>query len=206
MSISLRNTLLFVAVLATMPALAAAQGIAVPDPRTSSIDPIGVGDCLGRPLGPAPAGFDVAVRDRNSGPLLGATVALDYSATAVRAYSTQNAGTTVNAAARTLSRVATFGSTNFAARTARFDNAGQVAVSANGVALGTAKWRSLDVDGVDGTIGLGDISYFVARYFAGTNAPECNFDASASDVPDLADFAVLASESLAGPPVAAYAW
>jgi hypothetical protein len=189
-----------------MPALAAAQGVAVPDPRTSSIDPLGVGDCLGRPFGAAPAGFDVAVRDRNSAPLLGTTVALDFSSTAVRAYATQNAGTTVNVAARTLSRIATLGTTNFAARTARFDNAGQVAVSANGVVLGAARWRSLDIDGVDGTIGLGDISYFVGKYFMGASAPECNFDESSSDVPDLADFAILASESLANPPVATYAW
>ena len=107
---------------------------------------------------------------------------------------------------RTLTRIATLGSTNFAARTARFDNAGQVAVSANGVILGMAKWRSLDIDGVDGTIALGDISYFARMYFAGSIAPECNFDASPGDVPNLADFAILTSEALASPPVAAYAW
>ena len=203
----LQNALLLAASLAAMPSMASAQGISVPDPQASSIDPIGIGECLGQSLGPWPAGFDVAVRDRHFAPVFGATVALDFSATSVRAYATQNAGTTVNAAARTLSRVATNGATNFAARTARFDNAGQVAVSANGVILGSAKWRSLDIDGVDGTIALGDISYFARAYFAGSPAPECNFDASpGSDVPDLADFAILASEALASPPVSAYAW
>jgi len=206
MHTQLRSTLLLIAALATMPVMAAAQGIAVPDPQASSIDPVGIGDCLGQPLGPWPAGYDVAVRDRHFSPVLGATVALDFSATAVRAYATQNAGTTVNAGAHTLSRIATTGTTNFAARTARFDDVGQVAVSANGVILGNAKWRSLDIDGADGTIALGDISYFARMYFARSIAAECNFDGSPSDVPDLADFTVLASEALASPPVRAYAW
>lgn len=186
--------------------VAAAQFEGIPDPQTSVVDPVGVGDNLGIAQGPPARGFDVAVRDHNGGPVLGSVVAVDFSQTNVRAYTVQSAGTTVNAAAHTLSRVATTGSTKFAARTARFDNAGLVTVSANGIQLGTAKWRSLDIDGADGTIGLGDIVYFASRYLRGTNAPECNFDASSSDVPDLADLGILASEAVASPPVGAYAW
>jgi hypothetical protein len=186
--------------------VAAAQFEGLPDPLTSSVDAIGVGDNLGVAQGSAPRGFDVAVRNHNGGPVLGTVVALDFSQTNVRAYATQNAGTTVNAAAHTLSRVATIGTTTFASRTARFDNVGLIAVSANGIQLGTAKWRSLDLDGADGTIGLGDIAYFASRYLRGVIAPECNFDGSASDVPDLVDLGILASEAVANPPVAAYAW
>jgi hypothetical protein len=186
--------------------VAAAQFESIPDPQTSSVDAMGVGDNLGVALGPPARGFDVAVRNHSGNPVLGTVVTLDFAQTNVRAYAVQSAGTTVNAATHTLSRTATLGATTFAARTARFDNVGLVAVSANGIQLGTAKWRSLDLDGADGTIGLVDIAYFANRYLRGAIAPECNFDGSSSDVPDLVDLGILASEAIANPPVAAYAW
>jgi len=200
--------LLRLAVLATLVACArpaAAQSI--PDSATSALDGVGVGDNLGHALGePGSPGFDVIVRDQLNHPVLGVTVWLDFSATSVRAYAVQNAGTTVNAAARRLTRVGTLGAVNFAARTGGHDNAGQVFVLANGVVLGNARWRSLDIDGADGTIGLGDFTHFVGRFFAQAPAPECNFDLSNSDIPDLADFNLLAAEALAAPPAGAYAW
>src|SRR5690349_11545997 len=131
-----RKALTMAAGLTVVASLASAG---VPDPRFSVIDPIGVGDNTGAAVGGSPAGFDVAVKDVNSAPVLGATVTLNFSASGVRGYSSQNAGTTVNAGAQTLSRVATTGSTNFAAKTGKFNNANTVEVSANGVVLGDVK-------------------------------------------------------------------
>jgi len=177
----------------------------VPDPRFSTIDPIGVGDNTGIARGGSPAGFDVAVKDVNNAPVLGATVTLNFSASAVKGYSAQNAGTTVNAGARTLSRVATSGSTNFAAKTGKFTNTNTVEVSANGVVLGDVKWRSTDIDGLGGLTGLGDFAYFSGKYLPAISAPECNFDLTVSDIPGLGDFTIFSAEYLAAAS-GAYAW
>lgn len=177
----------------------------VPDPRFSTFDPIGVGDNTGTAYGGVPAGFDVAVKDVNNAPVLGATVTLNFSASGVRGYATQNAGTTVNAVAQTLSRVATTGSTNFAARTAKFNNANTVEVSANGVVLGNVKWRSTDVDGVGGITGLTDLTYVANRYLGAQTAPEANLDLSVSDVVALGDLTIEANEYLAAAS-GVYAW
>ncbi len=177
----------------------------VPDPRFSVIDPIGVGDNTGVARGGSPAGFDVAVKDVNNAPVLGATVTLNFSASGVKGYSVQNAGTTVNAGAQTLSRVATTGSTNFAARTGKFTNSNTVEVSANGVVLGDVKWRSTDIDGVGGVTGLGDFTYFSVKYLGAVAAPEVNFDLSVSDVPGLGDFTIFSTEYLAAVS-GTYAW
>jgi len=177
----------------------------VPDPRFSTIDPIGVGDNTGTAVGGSPAGFDVAVKDVNNAPVLGATVTLNFSASGLKGYAVQNAGTTVNAGAQTLSRVATTGSTNFAAKTGKFNNSNTVEVSANGVVLGNVKWRSTDIDGLGGITGLGDFTYFSGKYLGAVTAPEVNFDLTVSDVPGLGDFTIFSSEYLAAAS-GAYAW
>jgi len=171
----------------------------------SEIDPIGVGDNTGRAIGGAPAGYDVSVRDGNNQPVPNSVVTLDFSSTNVRAYTAQDAGTTVNAAARTLTRIAALGSTNFAARTAGFTNANSVQVFADGVLLGNVKWRSTDVDGVDGHTGLTDLTYFSSRFLAAAVAPELNFDLSSSDVPGIADLSIFSFEFLSGA-AGTYAW
>jgi hypothetical protein len=186
--------------------VASVASAGVPDPRFSTLDPIGVGDNTGTARGGSPVGFDVAVRDVNNAPVLGATVTLNYSASGVKGYVSQNAGTTVNAAAQSLSRVATTGSTNFAAKTGKFTNSATVEVSANGVVLGNAKWRSTDIDGLDGKTALGDFNYFAAKFLAAASAPEVNFDLSVSDVPGLGDFNIFSAEFLAGLAVMTYAW
>ena len=185
--------------------LATVAAASPPDPRFSTIDRIGVGNNSGTPVGGTPPGFDVSARDVNNSPIVGCHVLINFAATGVRAYGVQSAGTTVNAAARTLERDAVSGSTNFAARTGGFDNSGLVEVSGNGVVLGDVKWRSTDIDGLDGKTGLGDLMYFSARYLGGVAAPECNFDLSASDVPGLADLNIFASEYLGGVS-GTYAW
>jgi len=198
-----RKALTIAAGLAVVASVASAG---VPDPRFSTMDAIGVGDNTGTARGGSPAGFDVAVKDVNNAPVLGATVTLNYSASGVKGYVSQNAGTTVNAAAQSLSRVASTGSTNFAAKTGKFTNANTVEVSANGVVLGNVKWRSTDIDGLDGKTALGDFNYFAAKFLAAVSAPEVNFDLSVSDVPALGDFNIFSAEFLAGLPVASYAW
>jgi len=185
--------------------VATAASAGVPDPRFSVIDAVGVGDNTGTAVGGAPAGFDVAVKDVNNAPVLGATVTLNFSASGVRGYSVQNAGTTVNAGAQTLSRVATTGSTNFASKTAKFNNANTVEVSANGVVLGNVKWRSTDIDGLGGITGLGDFTYFSGKYLSAVAAPEVNFDLTVSDIPGLGDFTIFSGEYLAAA-TGAYAW
>jgi len=187
-----RKALTIAAGLAVVASVASAG---VPDPRFSVIDAIGVGDNTGTARGGSPAGFDVAVKDVNLAPVLGATVTLNFSASGVRGYSSQNAGTTVNAAAQTLSRVAASGSTNFAAKTAKFTNSNTVEVSANGVVLGDVKWRSTDILGA-GTTGVTDLSYFSARFLGLINSPECNFDLSVSDVPGVTDLSAFSAEFL----------
>jgi hypothetical protein len=196
-----RKALTIAAGLTVVASLASAG---VPDPRFSTFDPIGVGDNTGAAIGGAPAGFDVSVRDVNNIAVNGATVVLNFSASGVKGYVSQNAGTTVNAVAQTLSRVATLGSTNFAAKTGKFTNANTVEVSASGVVLGNVKWRSTDIDGADGRTFLGDFAYFAARYNT-VPAPECNFDLSVSDTPVLGDFAIFATE-YGATAVAPYAW
>src|SRR5690349_5836012 len=95
--------------------LSTAAFAGLPPPGFSVIDPIGVGDNSGRAVGGAPPGYDVSVRDGNNQPVPNAVVTLDFSGTTVRAYTTQDAGTSVNAAAHTLTRIAALGATNFAA-------------------------------------------------------------------------------------------
>jgi len=197
-----RKALTIAAGLAVVATVASAG---VPDPRNSVIDPVGVGDNTGTAIGGAPAGFDVAVKDVNNAPVLGATVTLNFSASGLKGYASQNAGTTVNAVAKTLSRVATTGSTNFASKTGKFNNSNTVEVSANGVVLGNVKWRSTDIDGLGGITGLGDFTYFSGKYLGAVNAPEVNFDLTVSDVPGLGDFTIFSSEYLAAAS-GAYAW
>src|SRR5205823_5171001 len=124
----------------------------------------GVGDNLGRAVGGTPAGFNVTVRDLNDAPVLYSDVTLDFSASAVRVYTAQSAGTTVDAVMHTVTRTAVTGSTTFALRTGRSANASTVEVTSSGVVLGHVQWRSTDIDGLDGKTGVGDVTYFASKY------------------------------------------
>jgi hypothetical protein len=197
-----RKALTIAAGLAVVASVASAG---VPDPRFCTFDAIGTGDNTGTAYGGSPAGFDVSVRDITNAPVPGATVTLNFSASGVKGYAVQNAGTTVNAGAQTLSRVAAAGTTNFAARTGKFNNANSVEVSANGVVLGNVKWRSTDVDGSGGVTGLTDLTYVANRYLGAQTAAEANLDQSVSDVVALGDLTIEANEYLAAAS-GAYAW
>lgn len=171
--------------------VASVASAGVPDPRFSSAEPIVVGDLSGNPI---QGGYDVVVRDVNNAPLAGRTVSLDFSATPIRVNNVQNAGTTFNCTAKTISRVTNAsGAVNFAARFAKYDNANNVEVSADGVVLATIKGRSVDIDGAgagSGAVSLGDFVIFSANF--NTSAQETDFDQNGTT--GLGDFVIFAAE------------
>lgn len=182
-----RKALTIAAGLAVVASVASAG---VPDPRFSDTGPVVVGDLAGVAIG---GGYNVVVRDVNSAPLPGRTVTLDFSATPMRVCNVQNAGTTFNCAAKTLSRVTNAsGAVSFASRVAKFDNSNNVEVSADGVVLATVKGRSVDIDGAggaNGQVSLGDFVIFSANF--NTAAQETDFDISGST--GLGDFVIFAA-------------
>jgi hypothetical protein len=190
-----RKALLIAAGFAVVASVASAG---VPDPRFSTIDAVVVGNTSGTAVGGAPAGFDVTVRDVSNAPLAGVTVTLNFSTAAMKVFSTQNAGTTVNCPAKSISRVTNgAGAVNFASRVAKFNNANTVEVAANGVVLGNVKGRSTDIDGTDGKTGLGDFVLFSGNFLSVPAAQETDFDLNGNT--GLGDFVVFSSEFLTGP-------
>jgi len=186
-----RKALLIAAGFAVVASVASAG---VPDPRFSTIDPVAVGTNSGAatPQVPGTPGYDVVVRDVSNAPLAGVTVTLNYSVSAMKVYQTQNAGTTVNCPAKSISRVTNgAGAVVFGPRTGKFNNANTVEVSANGVVLGNVRGRSTDIDGLGGQVALGDLSLFAAAY--GTVNQETDFDVSGG-VTGLGDFSIFSSE------------
>jgi hypothetical protein len=189
-----RKALTIAAGLAVVASVASAG---VPDPRFCTTDLVVVGDASGNAIGGVPAGFDVTVKDVNNAPLSGRTVTLDFSATPMKVFNAQNAGTTVNCTAKTISRVTNAsGQVNFASRVAKFDNTNGVEVSAEGVVLATVKGRSTDIDGTDGTTGLGDFAIFGNNFLNIPAAQETDYDLVGGT--GLGDFAIFGAEFLNG--------
>jgi len=183
--------------------VASVASAGVPDPGFCSIDAVVVGNVSGTPIGGAPAGFDVTVRDITNAPLSGITVTLDFAASAMKVYTTQNAGTTVNCAAKSISRVTNgSGAVNFGARVGRFTNSNVVGVSAGGVTLvaGGVKGRSTDIDGIDGKTGLGDLALLSTNLLTNPAAQQTDFDLNGST--GLGDLALFTTELLTGPTLA----
>lgn len=193
-----RKALLIAAGFAVVASVASAG---VPDPRFSTIDAVVVGNASGTPIGGSPAGYDVTVRDVSNAPLSGVTVTLNFSTSAMKVFSTQNAGTTVNCAAKSISRVTNgAGQVNFGSRVGKYNNANTVEVSANGVVLGNVKGRSTDIDGSDGKTGLGDFVLFSGNFLSVPSAQETDFDLNGST--GLGDFVLFSAEFLTGPTLA----
>ena len=186
-----RKALLIAAGFAVVASVASAG---VPDPRFSTIDPAAVGTNSGTatPQASATPGFDVIVRDVSNAPLAGVTVTLNYAVSGMKVYQTQNAGTTVNCPAKSISRVTNgAGQVTFGPRTGKFNNANTVEVSANGVVLGNVKGRSTDIDGIGGQTALGDFALFSSAF--GTVNQETDFDVSGG-VTGLGDFGIFSTE------------
>lgn len=185
--------------------LAGSTASAIPDPRLCSFDAVGVGGNSGTPIGGTPAGFDITLLELGGIPIQTGWAGLGFAGTGVRVYSVQNAGVTVDAVNQTVTARFTSGHAHFALRTGGSSNTSAVEVIGDGVVLGLTKWRSTDIDGLGGTTGLEDMTYASNRFLARVAAPECNFDLSTSDVPDLADLTIVASEYLSGAS-GTYAW
>ena len=169
-----------------------------PDPRYSTIDLVVVGNSSGSLMtessGNAP-GYDVTVRDVNNTPVPGHVVVLDFSNSAMKLYAVQNAGTTLDCALRRLSQVTNgAGAVKFAARLGGYDNTNAIEIVHEGVVLGIVKGRSTDLDGADGTTGLGDFALFAANFLNNQAAPETDFDLGGST--GLGDFSLLSAEFL----------
>jgi hypothetical protein len=190
-----RKALLIAAGFAVVASVASAG---VPDPRFSTFDAVVVGNASGTPIGGVPAGFDVTVRDVSNAPLSGVTVTLNFSTSGMKVFSTQNAGTTVNCPAKSISRVTNgAGQVNFGARVAKFNNANTIEVAANGVVLGNVRGRSTDIDGTDGRTGLGDLALFSANLLSNPSAQQTDFDLNGTT--GLGDLALFSAELLTGP-------
>lgn len=177
----------------------------VPDPRNSTVEAVIVGNSSGEgmisngnPQTTGAAGFLVIVREINNTPLWYEEVEIDFSATNVRLYADQSPGTTADCARRVLSKLT--GQDGAAVFTPRFSGCSHdasVVVSAEGVALATVPARSTDLDGVDGSTGLGDLSILAHALLQNPGGyPEADFDCSGGVT--LADFAILARELLSG--------
>lgn len=194
-----RKALLIAAGFAVVASVASAG---VPDPRFCTIDPVAVGTNTGTatPQAPGTPGFDVVVKDVTNGPLAGVTVTLNYAVSAMKVYQTQNAGTTVNCPAKSISRVTNgAGAVVFAPRSGKFNNANTVEVSANGVVLGSVKGRSTDIDGLGGQTALGDFALFSIAF--GNINQETDFDVSGGAT-GLGDFGIFSTEF--GGPILVY--
>jgi len=180
---------------AAVAAAAPRAGATLPDPRFNTIDAVVVGNTTGTAMGGAPAGFDVTMRDINNAPRANVIVTLDFSATVIRLYSTQNAGTTLNCAARTLSRTTdALGRVNFGTRLGGYSNSSLVQVIGDGEPLGVVMGRSTDLDGVDGKTGLGDLALFTANLLSNAAAQETDFDLNGTT--GLGDLSLFATELL----------
>ena len=188
---------------------------AVPNPPFSVVDRVVVGSPSGELVTLAfsgHAGFWVIVRDVNNMPIPGSTVTLDFSTSGVRGFAAQNPGTTLNCAARTMSRVSdATGRAVFGPRFGGYDNGFNVEVSADGVILAMVPARSLDIVPNDGRTGIPDLNAFVQGYFPCPACPPCatcpqlDFDASGGPL-DLNDLAIFAKEYLLNLSAQAYCW
>jgi hypothetical protein len=183
----------------------------VPDPRFSRVSTVVVGTTSGTSLttctsgGYAPPGgnrvdgFYVEVREINNTPLWFETVTLDFSRTSLHLLADDTPGTTVDCAARTITRVT--GSDGVAVFRPRFcgqSSGADVIVSVDGVWLRELPARSTDVD-ADGRTGLMDFARVARNLLDGSDDPATDFDpcsAGSAGKTTLSDFALFAGEML----------
>jgi len=172
--------------------LARSASAAVPDPRFSVIEAVIVGSPNGTAIGGTPPGFDVIVRDVSNAPLAGSTVKLDLGAAGIKLYASQAAGTTLNCANGTISRVTNAqGAVNFVPRFGGWTDGNAILVSADGVILGNVKGRSPDYD-KDGKVGLGDLAAFTLDFMPNPASLRSDFDLNG--VVGLGDFAIFSDQ------------
>jgi hypothetical protein len=166
--------------LGSLAATSRAQIIIEPDPRFSTVDAVVVGSPLGVPIGGSPAGYDVTMRDNSNAPRPGVVVALRFPAGSFRLYADQQAGTTIDCAQATISRITDGqGRVNFAAKFGGWNDANSVEVVGDGVSLAFVKGRSPDYDG-DGRVALSDLVTFSSDFLTNPSAQRSDFDLNGS--------------------------
>lgn len=189
----------FAAVSALLAPAAARAGEQVPDPRNSTFYSVVIGRPPAgatSPGGPLEAvNYPVVLKDVNNAPLVGQAVVLHFPAS-IRLYATQVPGTTVDCAARTLTRVTdATGLASFGPRFGGFDNANLILVWRGSTEqLGTIKARSFDIDGLEGGTGVADFALFSHNYLAAPSAIETDFNQDGTTF--IHDFALFAEQYL----------
>jgi len=178
----------------------------IADPRFSIVSPVLVGNASGDAMTqvasaqlPATPGFSVTPRDVNNTPLLNKPVTLDFSASGLRLYATQDPGCAIDCGKQTLTISSGIsGTALFHPRFAGFANGRAVEVACSGVILADVPARSTDMDAQGGSTGLGDFTRFAPLFLAAsTTHPEADFDASGGAI-GLGDFTLFAREFLSG--------
>jgi len=182
--------------LIALAALLPGAALAKVDPRMSSVDPVVFGD-----TGDTRA-FRVQLRGVDNAPSAG-IVTLDFSGSPVRLEATQEAGTTVNCAAHTLSRPAgafgqpDYGRAEFHPRFGGGCPGADVVVLGDGLVLAHVPARSTDLDGIGGT-DLHDLALFSGAFLReAAGHPEMDFDDSGGTL-GLGDLVLLTRAFLAG--------
>jgi len=190
----LRTPRLFV--LIAFAALLPNPAFAKVDPRFSLVDPVVFDDPDGART------FRVQLRTVDNAPDYG-TVVLDFSASPVRLETTQEAGTTVDCVARTLSRQtgqfghADYGRAEFHPRFGGSCATASVVVRGDGIELAHVPARSTDLDGMQGT-DLHDLTLFSGAFLRdAAGHPEMDFDGSGGAL-GLGDLVLLTRVFLAG--------
>jgi hypothetical protein len=158
------------------------------------MDAVAVGSPLGVPIGGAPAGFDVTMRDVNNAPRAGETVWLRLAAPGLHMYATQDAGTTVDCVNGSIGRVTDAqGRVNFAPRFGGWNDANVVEVYSGTETFGYVKARSPDYD-ADGRVGLSDFVTFISDFMTNPAAPRSDFDLSGNT--GLSDYVLFSNQFL----------
>jgi hypothetical protein len=191
--------------------LGAGEAFSKVDPRYSEVAAVISGSPSGAALpscgaqpgatGDRAAGFRVVVRDVNGSPQYARQVTLHFSQTAIVLLGDDRTGTTIDCAARTITRLTDReGVATFTPRFCGHCAEPRVLVSADGVLLREVPARSTDIDG-DGTTGLFDFARVGRNFLTGDPDPATDFDpcvAGSEGRTTLVDLAVFAQELLLG--------
>ena len=170
----------------------AVAGDSIPYPPECTVPAVVVGNTSGLPMGD---GFVVVVR-RFGSPVSHAIVQLYFPTEGPRPLLEQEAGTSVNCAARTLTREADAnGVCVFHPRLAGYATTSVVDVRANGVHLAQASVRSTDLDG-NGVVDLADFQRFAVNFLHAPGSAETDYDGSGST--DARDFDFFRRDFVAG--------
>jgi hypothetical protein len=164
------------------------------DPHFSHVDPVVLGDAAGS------YAYRVEFRDVSNAPQIHELAILDFSQTTVRLSPVQEAGVTVDCAARTLSRLTDgTGVAIFHPRFGGSCNSGSVVVNFRDTwSIAWVPARSTDLDALDGCTGLGDLILFAQPFLGGdAGHAEMDFDGSGG-APGLGDFVMLSKDLLGG--------